>query len=340
MVDKSNFIISTRNVLSNDEFGAEPGPTLYLEAPAGEGTPRPSHKVERRPWLDAVVKRASTSGNGTTRTRRAQPRDPRGGYITGDVLVFVHGYNNSAVDVMKRHNALQKNLAAQGFEGAIVSFDWPSAELTLGYLEDRDDARATAERMVTDGIAVLANRQLLQDDNKCDIDVHLLGHSTRAYVIREGFYLASQKSRIARINWRVSQVAFIGADVSRRSLSRQNDKSRSLFDHAIRITNYQNPYDNALKASNVKRLGLAPRAGRVGWPDDPSENVVNVHTGNYWREHIAQLSDDDIHGNNSHSWRFFDKRFSEDLVHTLGGDIDRRTIPTRELVDGELHMRA
>jgi hypothetical protein len=38
-------------------------------------------------------------------------------------------------------------------------------------------------------------------------------------------------------------------------------KSQVLFRHATRITNYQNPFDSALKMSNVKRLGSAPIVG-------------------------------------------------------------------------------
>ncbi|HWP24376.1 MAG TPA: hypothetical protein VNM15_09405, partial [Candidatus Binatia bacterium] len=41
-------------------------------------------------------------------------------------------------------------------------------------------------------------------------------------------------------------------------------RAAPMFRRIMRLTNYQNPYDYVLAASNAKRLGVAPRAGRVG----------------------------------------------------------------------------
>ncbi len=60
------------------------------------------------------------------------------------MLVFIHGYNNSHEIIMQRHRTLKKNLKEKGFKGLLVSFDWPSADHPLNYLEDRSDAKATA----------------------------------------------------------------------------------------------------------------------------------------------------------------------------------------------------
>jgi esterase/lipase superfamily enzyme len=237
---------------------------------------------------------------------------------------------------MHRHNLLQKRLTEQGYRGAVVSFDWPSASKVLNYLEDRSDAKTTALKLVKDGIALLARNQVLQDKNKCDIDVHLLGHSTGAYVIREAFYEAKHNRSLARINWNVSQVAFIGGDIARKSLQINDDKSQSLFEHAIRITNYQNPYDSALKISNVKRLGTAPRVGRVGLPEVTHECVVNVNVGNYWQ--TLDADDSEAGGSWSHSWHFDDPVFAKDLYLTIQGDIDRHSLPTRSVENGEIHL--
>jgi esterase/lipase superfamily enzyme len=330
----SNFVISVRNIKKKDGnviFGNEPGSTRYLEVPDGSEPHPENHKLTQTVWVKELLKRAEVG------KYREVSKDPVSGYSYGDILVFVHGYNNSMADIMERHNLLQKRLIEQGFNGAIVSFDWPSATKTLNYLEDRSDAKATALKLVKDGIAVLARNQLIQDKNKCDIDVHLLGHSTGAYVIREAFYEAKHNRSLSRVNWNVSQVAFIGGDIARKSLSITDTKSLSLFEHTIRITNYQNPYDSALKVSNVKRLGTAPRIGRVGVPDDAHDCVVNVQVGEYW----SPLNQDDstAGGNWSHSWHFDDPVFAKDLYLTLQGDIDRHSIPTRKIADGELILK-
>ena len=328
----NNFFISVRSVEKpkgeEASFGSEPGTTRYLVVPDGQVPHPEKHKKSQTDWVKLVLDRAKVGNH------KIDPKSPVSNYTYGDVIIFVHGYNNSMENVMQRHDFLQKRLAEQGYKGAVVSFDWPSAERTLNYLEDRSDAKATAHKLVQDGIAVLARNQLVQDRNKCDIDVHLLGHSTGAYVIREGFYEASQNRSISRINWQVSQIVLIGGDIARKSLSESDGKSRHLFNHAARITNYQNPYDSALKVSNVKRLGTAPRVGRVGLPDDAPDNVVNVNVGAHWDS--LDKNESEASGNWSHSWHFDDELFAKDLYYTIQGDIDRNKIPTRTMEEGEL----
>ena len=99
------------------------------------------------------------------------------------------------------------------------------------------------------------------------------------------------------------------------------------------MTNYQNPYDAALKLSNVKRAGVAPRAGRRGLPDDRPHKAVNVNCADHY---AATFVDAD---NNGHSWYFGDTFFLSDLAETLAGDKDRRIIGARRSdAQGELQL--
>ena len=329
---RSNLVLSVRNVVSSGngkEFGSEPGPSRFLDVPDGE-TPHPErHRIGRAAFRDEVLKRAGPEGV----ERKTSPKG-RGAFATGDVLVFVHGYNNKIEDIMKRHNWLQAGLKAAGYEGAIVSFDWPSDDATLNYLEDRRDAKTTALRLVDDGIKVIAALQKERRKRRCDIDVHLLGHSTGAYVIREAFSDAQQHASISSVNWTVSQITFIGADISADSMSTDNSKSQALFRHAVRITNYSNRFDRALKISNVKRLGTAPRAGRVGLPADAHSKCVDVDCSTHWRG-LPEPGEEFV-GDPTHSWHFGDPLFAKDLAYTIEGDIDRHRIPTRRTEDGRL----
>jgi len=45
---------------------------------------------------------------------------------------------------------------AEGWEGIVASFDWPSANSTLNYIEDRSDASKVALMLVNRGITLLA----------------------------------------------------------------------------------------------------------------------------------------------------------------------------------------
>ena len=328
---KSNLVVCVRNVESGRNgkaFGAEPGRTRFLDVPDGE-TPHPkNHEIGRKAFRDKVMKRAnSTAGPGE---RKTGPNKPEG-FTTGDILVFVHGYNNSIKKIMKRHNLLQAGLGKAGYKGAIVSFDWPSNHAALNYLEDRRDAKTTALRLVDDGIKLIAAMQKEREKRKCEINVHLLGHSTGAYVIREAFLDAEQHASIASVNWAVSQVAFIGADISARSMSSDSSKSQALFRHAVRITNYSSRFDGVLKLSNLKRLGTRPRVGRVGLPEDAHEKCVDVDCSRYW-QNLEKEHDEE----STHSWHFGNALFAKDLAYTIAGDIDRHRIPTRRMKGGQL----
>jgi hypothetical protein len=46
--------------------------------------------------------------------------------IAGDVLVFIHGYNNGLDIIMQRQRQLAKDLEAEGWKGIVIGFDWPT----------------------------------------------------------------------------------------------------------------------------------------------------------------------------------------------------------------------
>ncbi len=86
------------------------------------------------------------------------------------------------------------------------------------------------------------------------------------------------------MSWTVSQVLFAAGDVSALSMAAGNGKSESLYRHCIRLTNYSSRYDQALDLSNVKRLGVSPRVGRIGLPGDAPQQAVNVDCTAYYEK--------------------------------------------------------
>lgn len=306
----ANYLVCTRNI-TKGEFGSEPGATKFLKLPSNSLSPKPDHEIGKRDWIDEVLGQAVTGQNEST------------GQDCGDILVFVHGYNNSQKTVMQRHKLLKSGLEKQGFRGVVVSFDWPSADQALNYLEDRSDAKYTAITLVDDCIKILSKIQNVD----CEVNVHLLAHSMGAYVIREGFDDADDRKQISENNWTVSQTMFVGADISSESMSEGNPKCSSLYRHSVRVTNYSNPFDSVLKISNVKRAGVSRRAGRIGLPVESPEKSVNVGCGDYYESSIGDT------GTKSHSWYFSDQVFMKDVYLTISGDIDRNVFPTRGIDD-------
>lgn len=298
----SHYLISTRSIL-NGTFSSEPGPTRFLKVPDSK-SPDPSHEISRSAFIEEVV--------GTPAAQKCE-----------DIVVFVHGYNVTQAELISRHRSIRSGLVKAGYNGEFLSFDWPAKGNAANYLEDRSDARRVALQLVDDCITAFA--ALVKKG--CTINLHLLAHSTGGFIIREAFDDADDRDKIAKTNWSVSQICYVAADVSSKDMAETSSNSNSLYRHCVRLTNYYNPYDSVLKLSNVKRVGVAPRAGRIGLPDGAPAKAVGVDCGaRFLKTHpVTNPIVDPI----SHSWYFDDAIFYKDLAYTLAGDIDRNVIPTR-----------
>jgi esterase/lipase superfamily enzyme len=320
-----DYVMSVRGV-RDSTFSTQIGSTRYLAVPLGD-EPRPAHAIPAGAWFQRVQQAGEWSND------RGEPR--------GDILFVVHGYDMSEQEVIDRHRRLVRTLAAlpRPFRGVVVSFDWPTENSALAYLADRHKARQTALRLVTDGIRPFSARQLPD----CPVNLHLLGHSTGAYVIREAFDDADDM-QLQNAAWNVSQICLIAADISSRSLAAGNPEGASLYTHCQRLTNYFSRHDNALDLSNVKRVGLAPRAGRTGLPRERPPQAVDVDCSEYFRQLLnnpalqRQDQPEGFVGERSHSWYFGNVPFTRDLFATLIGT-DRDSIATRAVdADGRLRL--
>jgi len=327
MPAKNTFLICTRDINKNGEFLAESGNTTFLKVPISKTVYSSSDAIPKERWSKNIIAAADGEEDEITGS-------------TGDILFFVHGYNNDIKTVLWRTRTLQESLFAQGWKGLVVGFDWPSNNSTLNYLEDRYDASQVAQRLVEDALQIVVDAQFPTDPklNPCTINVHLLGHSTGAYVIMEAFANASKKGELFKKPWRIGQVAFIGGDVSRASLSSSSDWATPMYERIFRLTNYSNKFDKVLGVSNMKRLGTAPRAGRVGLPADIPSKAVNVDCSEYFCTKNPKQST--FTGTFNHSWHIGDSEFALDLALTLEGEIDRQAIPTRRSDQGQLTLIA
>jgi pimeloyl-ACP methyl ester carboxylesterase len=304
-------------------YGSTPGKTTFLAVPVNADDFATSQEIGPADWVRAVLSELAVNRDATGVTRR-------------DLLVFIHGFDNEPPIVLQRHRRLQADLKTFEYAGGVISFDGPSGDVALAYLDDREKAKQTAFALVRDCIELFARTQANVD---CDVNVHLLAHSTGAYVVQEAFDDADDRRVLASINWTVSQIALIGGDIAANSLSQGNSETESIFRHCVRLTNYSNPFDQVLQLSIVKRAGLDPRVGRVGLPGDAPPEAVNVECGEYYQEMIKERDPRTLIGIASHSWHIGDPVFTEDLADTLNGDLDRRAILTRRpLPSGQFQL--
>lgn len=327
MATKNTFLICTRDVDTNGEFIPEPGDTQFLKVPITKKKYSSEDAISKDAWRRQVISAADGEEDEITGS-------------TGDILFFVHGYNNDIETVLWRTRTLQNSLSARGWKGLVVGFDWPSDNSTLNYLEDRYDASQVAQRLVDDALQIVVDAQFPSDPKarSCTINVHLIGHSTGAFVIMEAFSNAAKKGALFKKPWRIGQVVFIGGDVSSASLTASSGWAAPMFDRIFRLTNYSNRFDKVLGVSNMKRLGTAPRAGRVGLPGDTPSKAVNVDCSEYFKTKDPKQSL--FVGTFNHSWHIGDPEFALDLALTLEGEIDRQAIPTRSNDQGGLTLVA
>ncbi|WP_424989646.1 alpha/beta hydrolase [Fluviibacterium sp. S390] len=314
-----DYIFSVRKIRKG-AFLPEPGPAHFLEVPDDAKVHDLDHKISRASWFKKVQEDCTGRVNPIT------------GEDVGDIVVYVHGFNNSLDAVVTRHRFIKKCFQDFGFEGTVVSFDWPSDDSALNYLEDRWDAKQTANQLVKEGIA---NFVRLQRPD-CEINLHIMAHSMGTYVVREAFDDADDRRQLAAKSWAVSQVLLFGADISAGSLAADSSKSSSLYRHCARLTNYYNHFDNALKLSNVKRIGVSPRAGRIGLPDDAPDKAVNISCTERFDALPETFKKDDLAG---HRFYFEDTEFMRDAFYTILGDTDRHNIPTRARLGDKLILK-
>lgn len=299
------------------KFGNEPGEVLFLAVPDDAAQPLPAHEAFQ---TGDATKRAIAWGK---KIIAGFPINPQTKRRTGHVLFFVHGFNTNASGALGVHKRIVGNLANAGWTHPVISFDWPSEGETFLYLEDRSDARLTANYLVSSAIKTFVT--LLEED--CEIQVHVLAHSMGAFLVREAFANSDDDAPSRDVSWQANQVVFVSGDASVGSLAESNALSRGLYRHAGRLTNYSNRYDAALQISNAKRAFTAPRIGRHGLPGDAPSKCINVDMSDMW----ASFADSEhLHDPGaSHTWMWRNPVFCEDLVATLMG-VDRQRIRTRK----------
>jgi esterase/lipase superfamily enzyme len=312
-----DYIFCARNTTGGG-FGTNSGPTKFLEIPATASSHKPDMAIARSDWFRKVIAISETGKDALGRP-------------VGNVLIYIHGFNTALSLILKRHRMIRKGLESLGYQGAVISFDWPCGETALNYLEDRTDAKLTALRLVSDAVVPFAR---LQAPN-CAISTHVLAHSMGAFVLREAFDDADDRPALVQQGWSLGQVMLLAADVSADSMG-SSAVSASLYRHCTRLTNYANPFDAVLSISGAKRVGVAPRVGRIGLPASAPQKAVNVDVGVYYderREDFAGLTNAD------HSFYFQSPEILKDIYLTLLGEIDRSSIPTRFERDGKLYLR-
>jgi len=293
---------------------------ITLRTEDGGDTPSPTPRYLKLD--DAGVETELPTGTWEAQIIAQFPKNP-GGVRHGDIVFFVHGFNVDFRSAVAAHHKMAGALAANGFQGQFISFDWPSKGVAFAYLSDREHARLAANALVTSGISLLRDAQA-QD---CRINLHVMAHSMGCFVVQQAFVWSYQD---VPPDWRVGQLILVAADVDATVFSASNPSAKAFSAHAGRLTAYCDRYDKALAVSNAKRLELAARMGRVGLPDDTPDSMCEVDCSDLFDKAFPSL---EAHLDlvTTHCFYFDEPVFWQDVVLTLAGGIDRGFMPTRQV---------
>lgn len=181
-------------------------------------------------------------------------------------LLFVHGYNNSFEDAVKRAAQIA---AASDYPGYIYVFSWPSQGRYTSYAADMDYAEQGEVDLITFMKMILSTGV----ETKLDIIAHSMGSQILLRSldgIKPMFDNRVGPANSGRV--RLGQVIFAAPDVSTIVFNR---KAARLLTFAERVTVYASANDGALDLSGWLR-GSIQRVGAIGVSMQPAI-VPGVH---------------------------------------------------------------
>jgi esterase/lipase superfamily enzyme len=176
-----------------------------------------------------------------------------------EVVLYVHGYNNTFADGLFRMAQMRRDL---DLPGVPVHYAWPSAGHPLGYAYDRDSAL-----FARDGLEALLT-ELAQSGVR---EIVLIAHSMGALVTMEALrslHLRGQSATLSRIGGVILLSPDLDIDVFRAQAAR----IKPLPDPFVIFTSQR---DRALAVS-ARITGQTARLGNLGTVDDVADLAVTL----------------------------------------------------------------
>ena len=183
-----------------------------------------------------AVRRNELEADGPGLAAIARDRLSRAARFPNQAFVFVHGYNNSFEDAVRRTAMIAFDL---DFDGATFLFTWPSHGKPSAYVSDRKRARAAAPFLV----ALL--RKIGTDP--LDVKLHMIAHSTGAEIALSAVTaLADQPGQGPRPT--LGELILAHADVDPTRLDKVTPVLKKL---GMGVTSYSSRYDQALLLAKI-----------------------------------------------------------------------------------------
>jgi esterase/lipase superfamily enzyme len=223
-------------------FGTERGALTFAEArlsPPGRGIAGRVSSAVSGDWAVLSVGNRTTGDAARAFAEAATGRD---------VLLYVHGYNETFESAARSAGQLSHSLE---FQGRTAIFSWPSGGKLFDYAYDRESALWSRDGFVQALKALVANPTVGR--------IHIVAHSMGTFLTLEGL---RELRDSADVNARIGSVVFASPDVDVDAFEQTVSRLGPL---ARRMTLIIDPGDRALAVSariagGVARAGAAERS--------------------------------------------------------------------------------
>lgn len=256
-----------------------------------------------------------------------------------EVLIYVHGFNNTHHDVRRRLKTLRIHLANAGFSGAVAAFDWPSdTNLDLEELVTRDGYQQVVGKAHLSAPFLIDNLiNLLWKRNK-KLKINLLAHSLGARLVVEALLKVGSKGAPLTLPNALHHVAFVAADIDQNAMMKGAGYASALERNAEGLTSYYSEVDRVLDVSGKPLFNrYSRRVGQYGLKPNPPEGFADVATLNRYLALLPEGHAPETIG--SHNWYFDDTAaFYPDLIEVLKGKNSNFSETRRDKGDGDMEL--
>jgi esterase/lipase superfamily enzyme len=163
------------------------------------------------------------------------------------VLLFVHGFNVTFEDSLRRTAQLAYDLA---FDGPAIAFSWPSqgSPLPLAYTRDQRNADISAVHLA----------RLLERLMSGNTNVHIVAHSMGGRVLAAAIQQLNRSNQLKSASV-LGEMAFLAPDIDAELFK---TAANQIAASATRVTLYASSRDTALRLA--RRVSGYSRAGEAG----------------------------------------------------------------------------
>lgn len=168
------------------------------------------------------------------------------GSASDEILMFIHGFNNTMAEGIYRHAQIAKDLSLTGPQ---ISYSWPSSASAFGYLADRDSVA-----IARDGLERLLHNLSVNQHRK----VRIFAHSMGSLLLMEALRQMSIGEDFAGFD-RISGIVLMSPDINIDLFEKQIMRIKTMPDDVlVAVSNA----DKALRLSQFLSGG-AQRLGEV-----------------------------------------------------------------------------